>query len=70
MREGLAADLSEAIGRDFASGGGFQDLRCDVRARSDLAAGDAFVDFVEDRAQKRGRFRIEHQMPRGGKTPS
>lgn len=62
-REGVPPDLPEALGRDLAPGSSFQDLRCHMRTRPDLAVRKTLAYFVEDRAQKRGGCRIEHEVP-------
>src|SRR4051794_12741621 len=63
MGQGVAAYLPEDVGGNLTLGSSFQDFRCNVSTCSNLAARDAFADFIEDRAQKRGGFRVEHEMP-------
>lgn len=67
--QGFTADLPETICRNLASSDGFQDLRGNVSTCSDFAVRDAFADFVENRAQKRGGCRVEHELPPGGNIP-
>src|SRR5437762_3298928 len=54
--------MLETLGRHLSAGSGLQNLRGDAGARSDLAERNAVADFVEDRAQKRGGGRVEHEL--------
>ncbi|SPP93028.1 protein of unknown function [Bradyrhizobium vignae] len=67
--QGFTADLPQAIWRKLASGGGFQHLRCNMSTCSDFAVRDAFADFVEGGAQKRGGCRVEHELPPRRENP-
>lgn len=61
--QSVAPNLLEVIRRCVASGRGFQDFRSHMGTRAGRGPGNVFADLVQDRAQKRGGNRIEHERP-------